>query len=101
MQMRQEEKATIPRSKNTILIGKEMEALHTQAGLWLSFKEEKEKASTRDIDDEAIKIGMRVSKQEFRQFCRIQVEDSAMGKDFDYFESEAMKLATQLSKREF
>mmetsp|Transcript_20931 Transcript_20931/g.45417 ORF Transcript_20931/g.45417 Transcript_20931/m.45417 type:complete len:347 (+) Transcript_20931:203-1243(+) len=78
-QRRQEDKASIPRSKNTISIAKEMEALKTQAGLWLSFEEEKEKASIRDIDDEALKIGMRVSKQEFRQLCRRQDEDSATG----------------------
>jgi len=101
-QRRQEEKVRIPRSKkNTISFAKEMEALNTQAGLCLSFKEEKEKASIRDIDDEAMKLGMRVSKEEFRQLCRRQDEDSAMGKGFDYFESEATKHAIQLSKREF
>ena len=75
------EKARIPNNETDVST-KELDLLNVQTGLLMSFKKEEKalKPRSEDMDDEAIKFGIRASKREFRELCRRQDEEEGMEK---------------------
>ena len=70
------EKERIPNNKTDVST-EELDVLNVQTGLLMSFKEDEKalKSRSEDMDDDAIKFGIRASKREFRELCRRQDEE--------------------------
>lgn len=77
--LKRQEDGKVPRPKNnTHMSAKQMDVLAAQAELLHSYEREKEATRIKDLDEEAIAVGIRESQRVFREQRRRQDEEEMM-----------------------